>query len=144
MAIRSSILVFATLMCFGCCLREHHQHGTVARNVVNTLEGNVESNVGDLESNSNETRASKCCCYQPVGDLVFTNPWGSQCPVKGARVSRGCARPRKASPCAIGPNKYDMYCEWYYALDCNSKFRNAENIMWNKAWQGRYNNWFRR
>ena len=92
---------------------------------------------GLLESASNVTvTGRKCCCYRPVGSKVYTNPWKGNCPVK---PGRGCASPGKPSPCEPKKaDKYDMYCEWYYILDCNSMFRNAENIMWNTAWESDY------
>ena len=129
MAIRRAFLVM-TLMQSGYCLRADHAHEV----------HNADLSADLLESDSDVTFGKKCCCYRPVGDKVYENPWGSSCPV---RPSRGCAYPQKASPCKVGPNKYDVYCEWYYALGCGGP-RRPENIMWNKPWQRKYDNMWRK
>mmetsp|Transcript_66886 Transcript_66886/g.105654 ORF Transcript_66886/g.105654 Transcript_66886/m.105654 type:complete len:129 (+) Transcript_66886:65-451(+) len=127
MAIRCA-LVFMVLQ-LGSCLRP-------------TAEAN-ESNEGLLQSGSNGTVAGSCCCYRPVGSITYTNPFGAECPVKGAKPpksDRGCFRPAKPSPCSTGPHKYDIYCEWYSFFDCSNPLTNSENIMWNKAWRKIYDN----
>mmetsp|Transcript_24812 Transcript_24812/g.40358 ORF Transcript_24812/g.40358 Transcript_24812/m.40358 type:complete len:136 (-) Transcript_24812:100-507(-) len=130
-SIRSAFLVM-TLMQPGYCLRADHAHEV---HDADLSAGLLER----LESDSNVT-FGKCCCFRPVGSIVYQDPFGSSCPVKGASYPRGCAYPKKASPCSVGPNKYDVYCEKYYALDCDSRVRNPESIMWNTAWQRNYDN----
>lgn len=94
-----------------------------------------------LESSARVTRVTtgKCCCYQPATWHVYTNPFGKACPLEGDMWSRGCVEGLgKAAPCANGPTRDDVYCEIYYALDCNSTLRNPSKIMWNKPWEKRY------
>ena len=115
----------------GYCLRADHAHEV----------HNADLSADLLESDSNVTFGKKMLLLQAcLGDKVYENPWGSSCPV---RPSRGCAYPQKASPCKVGPNKYDVYCEWYYALGCGGP-RRPENIMWNKPWQRKYDNMWRK
>ena len=126
---RAVVLFFVAFMQLGCCIRHqddsHGEHADV-----------------HVKSDSNSTFGPRCCCFRPVGSKVYTNPFGdTTCPVKGAKPpdsERGCLRPAKASPCAVGPNKYDMYCEKYYMLSCDTVLTSADSIMWNKPWQRIY------
>lgn len=91
------------------------------------------------QGQSDELRTGKCCCYRPATWHVYTNPFGKACPLEGDTWSRGCVKGLgKAAPCANGPTRDDVYCEIYYALDCNSTLRNPAKIMWNKPWEKRY------
>ena len=91
------------------------------------------------QGQSDELRTGKCCCYRPATWHVYTNPFGKACPLEGDTWSRGCVKGLgKAAPCANGPTREDVYCEIYYALDCNSTLRNPAKIMWNKPWEKRY------
>ena len=91
------------------------------------------------QGQSDELRIGKCCCYRPATWHVYTNPFGKACPLEGDTWSRGCVKGLgKAAPCANGPTRDDVYCEIYYALDCNSTLRNPAKIMWNKPWEKRY------
>ena len=124
---RAVVLLFVALVQLGCCIRHRD-------------DAQEEGAAVHLKSDSNSTSGT-CCCYRPVGSKVYTNPFGDECPVKGAifpKSERGCFRPAKASPCDVGPNKYDMYCQKYYMLACDTRLTSPDSIMWNKPWQRDY------
>ena len=122
MAIRGAFVVM-TFTQLGNCLRQGHEHDE-----------------GLLESKSNVTVTGRtCCCYQPVGSRVYTDPFRGSCPVKPDRACYNHRKRPKPSACDVGrADMYDMYCEWYYVLACNSRLRSAERIMWNTDWETDY------